>query len=577
MTRVACYGRVSTDKQAERYGLEAQIVALRKRAVERGYQSIPDGDRDGFIDDGYSGGDLNRPALERLRQAVRDSRVDVLLCFDPDRLSRNLADLLVLADECERAAVRLEFITQEVDASPEGRLFFAIRGAVAEFEKAKIRERMMRGKREKARQGKVVQPNKLPTWLRSEGDGSSVTLDPYWAEVTRLVWHLFVDEGLTLRKVAARLTLLGYPTPAGGSQWQATVIQRWLKNPAAKGEFYQFRYKSVKPKMRRKPVSATARRRPETSLVERPREEWSGLAVPALVDPATWEAAQFRLQRNQALARRNAQRFYLLSSLLTCGTCGRRMAGTYHKARGRRYYRCGQHGSPGRVDGSGACRSGAVYADTLEETVWERIASLLRDPAMLQEELVRRRESGSPTRDSLEGELRQARDRLTALPAEMDRLVDGYGKGLIPDDLMRQRMAALQSEKKELSESAEVLERDLLRLETDARVQRSALEFAARVAKGIDALDDEGRQQLLRLVVREVVVYGDRIVIRTVLPGGDEDPEGPDRAGLLCTHASWHCPDRHHRQERYGHPTCHRLRCRGPRGTVPVDRGTHQG
>lgn len=211
--RALLYARVSTDQQAEKYGLEAQVVGLRKRVAERGYVIVPDGDRDAFLDDGYSGGDLNRPALERLRQAVRDDQADVVLCFDPDRLSRNLADLLVLADEFERAGVRLEFITQEVDASPEGRLFFAIRGAVAEFEKAKIRERMIRGKREKARQGKVVTPNKLPAWLKSPDGGATVVLDPHWAEVARLVWRLFLDEGLTLRKVARQLTLLGYRTP----------------------------------------------------------------------------------------------------------------------------------------------------------------------------------------------------------------------------------------------------------------------------------------------------------------------------------------------------------------------------
>ncbi len=161
----------------------------RKRGGERGYAIVHDGAHDAFSDDGYSGGDLNRPALERLRQAVREGRADLVLVFDPDRLSRSLADLLVLADEFERAGVRLEFIAQEVDASPEGRLFFSIRGAVAEFEKAKIRERMVRGKREKARQGKVVTPNKLPSWLTSADGGTTVVLDPHWTEVATLVWR----------------------------------------------------------------------------------------------------------------------------------------------------------------------------------------------------------------------------------------------------------------------------------------------------------------------------------------------------------------------------------------------------
>lgn len=470
--RALLYARVSTDQQAEKYGLDAQIVGLRNRAAERGYTMVPDGARDAFTDDGYSGGDLNRPALERLRQTLRDCQADVVLCFDPDRLSRSLADLLVLADEVEGAGARLEFVTQEMDVSPEGRLFFSIRGAVAEFEKAKIRERMMRGKREKARQGKVVQPAKLPTWLRSEDGGTTVVFDAHWAEVARLVWQLFVQDGLTLRGVAQRLTVLGYATPTGGRQWQPTVIQRWLKNPAAHGDLVQFRYRAAAPHTRRKPVIATARRRPETTLIETAPAEWSHVPVPALVDAGTWGAAQARLARNQALARRNAHRPYLLAGLLVCGACGKHLAGSYHKPRDRRYYRCGGHSRLARVQGGGRCRAPAVSADTLEAAVWERIATLFRNPALLETELRRRRERGSPQRHGLDTQQRQGASRLAALSAEMDRLVDGYSKGLIPDDGMRRRMEALQAERRDLTQRQAELRQEQRQLDVIGKGKR---------------------------------------------------------------------------------------------------------
>ena len=88
--RVAFYARVSTDKQAEKYGIPSQIEALRKRCLEKGWTPVVDGDKDAFIDDGYSGAELDRPALNRLRQAVREGRVDVVLSYDPDRLTRKL-------------------------------------------------------------------------------------------------------------------------------------------------------------------------------------------------------------------------------------------------------------------------------------------------------------------------------------------------------------------------------------------------------------------------------------------------------------------------------------------------------
>jgi site-specific DNA recombinase len=177
VTRAAAYARVSTERQAEQYGLDAQIRGLEQRAAERGYTLFLDGKRPVFADDGYSGGDLHRPALARLRETVQAGLVTCVLCYDPDRLSRSLSDLLLLADEIERAGVRLEFITQDIDQTAEGKLFFAVRGAVAQYEKAKIKDRMLRGKQEKARQGRVVNPGKLPVWLRMAADGRTVELD----------------------------------------------------------------------------------------------------------------------------------------------------------------------------------------------------------------------------------------------------------------------------------------------------------------------------------------------------------------------------------------------------------------
>jgi site-specific DNA recombinase len=75
----------------------------------------------------------------------------VVMAYDPNRLSRNLADLLFLENDFARYGTKLEFITQEMDTSPEGKMFFAIRGAVAQYEREKIKERSMRGLREKVR------------------------------------------------------------------------------------------------------------------------------------------------------------------------------------------------------------------------------------------------------------------------------------------------------------------------------------------------------------------------------------------------------------------------------------------
>jgi site-specific DNA recombinase len=197
--RAALYARVSTDKQAEKYGIPSQIEALRKRCLEKGWNVVPDIDNEAFVDDGFSGSELNRPALNHLRELVQQGQVDVVIAYDPDRLSRNLADLLLLENDFARYGAKLEFITQEMDTSPEGKMFFAIRGAVGQYEREKIRERSMRGLREKVRQGKVLGGSCAPFGYRYNKDRATLEENPETAKTVRLIFHIFVNESLSLQ------------------------------------------------------------------------------------------------------------------------------------------------------------------------------------------------------------------------------------------------------------------------------------------------------------------------------------------------------------------------------------------
>jgi site-specific DNA recombinase len=446
----------------------------------------------------------------------REGRVDVVLCYDPDRLSRDLSHLLLLANEFEGAGVRLEFITQETDTSPEGRMFFAIRGAVAEYEKAKIRERTARGRCEKARQGKVVNPRSLPKWLRYDRTTAKVYLDEEWAEVARLAFRLVADEALTVDALRRRLNTLGITTPNGGTHWQVSTLRNWLRNPAAKGEYYQLRYEQVEPEQRRKPVG----HRRKSTRRERPREDWNMVPVPPIVSPELWEAVQRRLESNKALASRNARREYLLAGLVRCGECGGHMCGWY---RDHRHYRC-SHYRQHQADIHGNwCAFRPVRADGLEEAVWDAVTRLLQHPERLREELRRRREEGSPTREVAEQELRAARKRLEAIPGEQDCLVEGYGKRLIPDDLMRNRMEALKAEREEVQARVVDLERRLGQLEVTEEQETQALAFAERVKDGLKNLVFAQRQQMLRLLVEDVTCYEGKAIIRTIIPPPAEE------------------------------------------------------
>lgn len=104
--QVAIYARVSSDQQAEAGTINSQIAALLERVEKDGYHLR---DELRFIDDGYSGTTLVRPALERLRDGVAMGEVERLYVHSPDRLARKYAYQALLVDEFQRAGIEIVF------------------------------------------------------------------------------------------------------------------------------------------------------------------------------------------------------------------------------------------------------------------------------------------------------------------------------------------------------------------------------------------------------------------------------------------------------------------------------------
>jgi len=512
---VALYARVSTDKQAEKYGIPSQIEALKKRSLERGWTQVIDGDKDAFIDDGYSGADLDRPALNRLRQAAREGRIDVVLVYDPDRLSRKLFHQMILAEEFEKQGIKLEFITQVMGTSPEDRMFFNMRGLVAEYEREKIRERTIRGSREKARQGKVVNASPVAYGYRYNKEKATLEEDPEKAPIIRMIFHAFADENLSLQRLAEKLKCLHIPTPRGGDRWRASTLGAMLRNETYRGKLNQFRNHVVEPKFRRNPLAKNKK----TSSALCPREEWITVNVPELIPAGLFEAVQRKLKTNADLARRNTKRQYLLSGLLFCSRCGGRMGG--HASHGVLYYRCYRKSIPDKIplDSDGKprpCSCPEIKTDVIEKEVWDTVCQLIREPDFLIEELSRRNGDDSQ-KEVIERELKLCQARLKSIPEEQSRLVEGYRKGLYADFMMREDMNSIQKEQGELERRKNELERQLAQRFLTERHKVQIRQLAEDMSMGLNQLDFAGKQELLRLLVEKVIYDGQNIEIQTII------------------------------------------------------------
>jgi site-specific DNA recombinase len=150
--QAALYARVSSGQQANAQTIASQLSALRERMQTDGCLSLAELE---FVDEGWSGATLMRPALERLRDMTAFGGIDRLYVHSPDRLARKYAYQVLLIDELQRAGVEIVFLNHAMEQTPEDDLLIQVQGMVAEYERAKILERSRRGKRHKARNGQV--------------------------------------------------------------------------------------------------------------------------------------------------------------------------------------------------------------------------------------------------------------------------------------------------------------------------------------------------------------------------------------------------------------------------------------
>jgi site-specific DNA recombinase len=226
--RAALYLRVSTDRQQQAQTIEQQVTQLRTYAAARDGWTVTA--EHVFRDDGYSGAKLDRPGLDALGDQAARAAFDVVLVTAPDRLARNFVHQMVVLEELERRGVRLVFIDRPCSDDPHEQLVTQIRGAVAEYERTLIADRMRRGRQARLRSGQLLPWTRAPYGYRLHPerprDPAAVQVDPVAAVVVQELFAAYAAGGVTLHTLAAQLTARRVPTqPAdrsGGRRRSAT-------------------------------------------------------------------------------------------------------------------------------------------------------------------------------------------------------------------------------------------------------------------------------------------------------------------------------------------------------------------
>jgi len=303
--RAAIYARVSTANQAQAQTIEQQLARLQAHIGAQDWTLAPE---HVFRDDGRSGADLHRPGLDHLRDAARHGEFDCVLITEPDRLARNFVQQLIVLDELERGGCRVAFLDRPMGQDPHDRLLLQIRGAVAEYERTLIADRMRRGRQQQYRADVRIPWTRPPYGYRlgvdRPRDPAAVWVDAGEAAVVRAIFAYSSEERTSLGGLAKHLQAQGIPTPRGKRLWGLATLRGILRQPAYTGQRYAGRFRSRPARVRRSATHPLGR--PHDALTELPQEEWIAVAaIPAIVGEEAFAMAQRKLAQNQRFAARN--------------------------------------------------------------------------------------------------------------------------------------------------------------------------------------------------------------------------------------------------------------------------------
>jgi site-specific DNA recombinase len=516
--RVAAYVRVSTPNQVHTQTIDQQLDRVQQHvALQPGWDLRQEHI---FRDDGYSGARLARPGLDRLRDAVRERAIDRLVVTAPDRLARNYVHQMVLLEELERLGCAVEFLDHPMSQDPHDQLLLQIRGAVAEYERTLITERMRRGRLAKLRAGVLLPWTRPPYGYRLHPerprDPTGVQVEPVEAAVVATIFAAYLEPGASLEKVAHVLHDQQVCSPTGQSWWGLSTLRGILQNPTYTGQVYAGRTRTRPPPMRR---SATHRiGRPHDSLTPVPAEEWIAVAqIPALVSAEQFALVHAKLAQNQSFAsRHNTAHAYLLRALVSCGHC--QLACTARSLKPRHaYYVCSGKAKPTHSHREAPCASRFIPAHQLDALVWQDLCDLLLHPTQLTAALER-----AHAGQWLPQELRARREVLhkgrRSVQQQRERLTDAYLHGVIPLSEFERRRRDLDQKDQALADQEQQLGQQAEHQHELAGAAGNLDDFCRRVQTGLATATFEQRRQLVELLVDRVVVTDDHVEIRYVFP-----------------------------------------------------------
>lgn len=460
----ALYLRVSTEDQGEKYSLPAQKRSLQDAALQRGLQTLPELI---FVDE-RTGGDMNRPGFQALMDLVRGKRIQHVLVYSIDRLTRNAADAMTIMQLCQDRGVKLEFLNFTIDDTPQGEFSYGVMALVGQLERKIFKARSMAGRLEKAKQG-FLNSGSAPYGYdylgKSKGERGKLVINEAAAQTVRLIFKR-AEDGATMYQIKKYLNDHGIPSARGGT-WSRRVVYQVLRNEAYIGRYVHGRLTSHPVVIPCPPIIAESTFYSVATILERNRTTWAG----------------------------RPSRKYLLRGMVWCGKCGHRCTTNPGGKKGP-VYRCGNinHHRYEHL-----CGASAVRQTTIETAVFQAVWELVTDPKTLwrlvnAEYVQQSKAADGPSLTARIEKLKRQEARIELLMLDPDLELAS----------IKPKLMALRAERTALEQEA--------RRVVFQMPSRSAIDDAVEeIGRVPDPDDFDGRRKVLETVKCEVR-YDDRTV-----------------------------------------------------------------
>lgn len=513
------YARVSTEDQVKGYSLDSQIeICANKAKKDYGYK---DDEIIAIVELGVSGDNSNRPAINYALHLLENGIGRKMFVLHPDRLARDLYLQMQFTRRVWSYGCDIEFIESAVDKNnPESMLMFNIQGSIAQYNKAKILANSKRGRRAKAKSGKISGLRRVYGY-NFDYENDILVPNEFEKEVYLSMVDMLLNQNMSCSQIAAELSKQNIPAPNGNVWYQASV-SRILKNETYTGKFYYGKTEIVQHQGLK-------------IQTKKPKEEWIKIDVPAYIDEATYEAILDRINNLNKNKGGRPSEDYLLRGIAKCGRCGSPVASGITSRSGSnllKYYSCIRKAKKGYVVGTSEtshvlCKGKNWRVDIVDNHVWNVLLNIIKNPVKLIEKIASRNnevEKLSEYKAKQNSLIKSIKEK----EKMKERYIDLYASGIIKDKKsLEEKINSVEEQIQDLTDNLNVIEESIKFITESENKEDRVISILNKFNEKItnsEEITHDLKRSIIEILVHKVILYDDG-TIDVQLNFFDDDPD----------------------------------------------------